>query len=85
MFLFNPEGGMTLEQKIELAWNDFLSTSTQVRVLALAKATGRTHDEIILECRTAFLESLEDPVNLAVFHAKMEREAVPFGKDPLLS
>ena len=82
--LFDPEDGMTWEQSIEIAWNTLLAPSMRARVLALAQATGRTRNDIILECREVFLKSLEDPATRAAYHAKMEREAAPYGFDPLV-
>jgi hypothetical protein len=82
--LFDPEDGMTLEQSIEIAWNNLVSPSMRARVLAVAQATGRTRNEIILKCREEFLKGLEDPAKAAAYHAKMDREFAPFGPDPLM-
>ena len=79
--LFDPEDGMTVEQSIEIAWNNLLSPSMRARVLALAEATGRTRNDIILECRRMVME---DPAKLAAFHAQADWEQAPYGKDPLL-
>ena len=82
--LFDPEDGMTLEQSIEIAWTTLVSPSMRARVEALADRLGWTRNEVILECRRRFLEDLDDPAKLAAYHAMMERETAPFGKDPLL-
>ena len=82
--LFNSEDGMTWEQSIEIAWNNLLSPSMRTRVVALAKATGRTRNEIILECREMFLKGLEDPVTRAAYHAEADRQEAPYGFDPLV-
>lgn len=79
--LFDPEDGMTLEQSIEIAWNNLLSPSMRADVEAIAGRLGWTRHEVILECRRMVLK---DPAKLAILHAGMERAAAPFGKDPLL-
>ena len=82
--LFDPEAGMTLEQSIEIAWTTLVSPSMRARVLALAEATGRTRNDIILECRELFLKDLEDPARRAAYHAKADRREAPYGFDPLV-
>ena len=82
--IFDPEDGMTLEQSIEIAWTTLISPSMRARVLAVAQATGRTRNDIILECREMFLKDLEDPAKRAAYRAKAEREAAPYGFDPLV-
>lgn len=82
--LFDLEDGMTLEQSIEIAWNNLLAPSMRAHVLALAQADGRTRTDIILECRELFLKGLEDPATRAAYHARADRQGAPYGFDPLV-
>lgn len=75
---------MTVEQSIEIAWDRLVSPDMRAQVLALAQATERTRNEIILECREMFLKGLEDPATRAAYHARADRREAPYGFDPLL-
>ena len=81
--LFDPDAGKTWEDKIEAVLDR--RPALRARLTVLASLKGCAVYDVVMECLDRGLPHVHDRAARADFHARMKRDAAPFGDDPRLS